>query len=549
MEFPKLKTNTKIYSSYTKDGTGFILAKVIKQFKAYKIEFADENEPDDIFIPNSNHDGKEEVEPVVLDLKGLTTWRYAEEQNDDEEEVERPVTMEEDRLEEEDFVELEFDIGKNQKKWFGGVVTEELDAFLVHFCNKEGGNKDDEEDKQDKKKKKKDDEYVFLIQFPEEEITQLYLEEDVQFRKVQYDENNEDHRKLILRRFEDNCALIDEQCEALEEEVANCEYHKHLLNQRIASIESENSSFSQVTFNEEKLAKKKEFAGNIKKSAERLVEAIDKGLVIKLDAQERFTSQFKSFLNKKKGEHYELLQDSLSKYFGQDDTSEYDNTEYSHLKTCLLNEFLPTLNSQFQKFSKKLEYINCKKSYEKVENILDRLKENVMIQKGIKKEMEHVISKELSAHTKTNKKRGNPESGTPLPHSKKRRRGRPKKGDVKTPSASKPAAISPSSSSANNKKKKRGRPRKDAIPESASKKRASNGKKRGRGRPKKDSSMSPPQTKRGRGRPRKNSSPGESLTSQQLSEAMHPPQSPASVYSESSVDSPSSVQTHLSEDY
>lgn len=537
MEFPKLKTNTNIYSSYTKDGTGFIPAKVIKQFKAYKIEFADESEPDEIFIPNSNHDGKEEVEPVVLELEGNTTWRYAEEQNDDDGEVELPVTMEEDRLEEEDFVELEFDIGKDQKKWFGGVVTEELDAFLVLFRNEEGGNEDDD------KKKKKEDEYVFLIQFPEEEMTQLYLEKGVQFRKVQYDENNEDHRNLILRRFEDNCALIDKQCEALEEELANCKYHKRLLNQRIASIESENSSFSQATFDEEeKLAKKKEFAGNIKKSTERLVEAIDKGLVIKLDAQERFTSQFKSFLNKKKGEHYELLQDSLSKYFGQDDTSEYDNTEYSHLKTCLLNEFLPTLNSQFQKFSKKLEYINCKKSYEKVENISDRLKENVMIQKGIKKEMEHLISKELSAHTKTNKKRGNPESGTPFSNSKKRRRGRPKRGDVQTQSASKPAAISPPGSTSN--KKKRGRPKKKETtsPKSASESKT-NGKKRGRGRPRKDSSMSPPQKKRGRGRPRKDSSPGMRLTSQQLSEAMHPPQSPSSVYSESSVDTPLSVQS------
>ena len=118
----------------------------------------------------------------------------------------------------------------------------------------------------------------------------MYLENGTQFRKVEYDENNEDHGKLTLRRYEDNCALIDEQCEALEEEVANCEYHKDLLNQRIASLESENSSFSQETFNEEKLAKKKESAENMKKSTERLVEAIDKGLVIKLDAQERFMS-------------------------------------------------------------------------------------------------------------------------------------------------------------------------------------------------------------------------------------------------------------------
>lgn len=165
-----------------------------------------------------------------------------------------------------------------------------------------------------------------------------------------------------------------------------------------------------------------------------------------------------------------------------------------------------------------------------------------MIQKGIKKEMEHLISKELSAHTKTNKKRGNPESGTLSLPSKKRRRGRPKKGDVQTPSASKPAAISPGSSNM----KKRGRPKKKETtsPKSASQSKT-NGKKRGRGRPRKDSSMSPPQPKRGRGRPRKNSSPGESLTSQQLSEAMHPLQSPASVYSEYSVDTPSSVQSEL----
>ena len=513
MEFQKLKTNTKIYSTYTKDGTGFVQANVMRQFKAFKIEFADENEPDEIFIPNSNHDGKEEVEPILLDLQGLTTWEYDEEQIDDEEEVERPVTMEEDRLEEDDFVELEFDIGEDQKKWYSGVVTEVLDAFLIKFHNEGGGIEDEKEEKEDKKKKKKD-EYVFLIQFPEEEITQLYLEKGVQFKKVEYDENNEDHGKLTLRRFEENCALIDEQCEALEEEVANCEYHKHLLNQRIATMESENSSFSQETFDEEKLAKKKETSENMKKSTERLVEAIEKGLVIKLDAQERFMSFFKSFLKKKKQlEHCELLQESLSKYFEQDDTSEYNNIEYSHLKTCLHEEFLPKLITKLLKSGKQLEYIKCKKGYEKVKNILDRLKINIMIQKGLKKEMENAISKELPARTKTNKKRGN----------------------------------TLNSSSSAYKKKKRGRPRNTSPKSASSKQPATNKKKRGRGRPSKDSITSQPQKKkRGRGRPRKNRSPGEGLTTQQISEAMHPAQSPASVDTPSFVDSPSSVGTPFS---
>lgn len=510
MEYQKLKTNTFIYSDYTKDGTDLIPAHVIRKFKAYNVQFADEKEPDEIFIPNSNHDGKQEVETIILNLEGITNWSYAEEQ-DDEDEVVQPVLMEqEDRFGEDQFLELGFNIDdeNKNKKWYCGVVTKELDAFLINFYNED---------------EKEEDEYAFLIQFPEEAITKLYLESGTQFRKVEYDENNEDHRKIILRRFEDNCALIDEQCEALEEEVANCEYHKHLLNQRIASMESENNSFSQETFDEEKLAKKKEISENMKKSTERLVEAIDKGLVIKLEDQKRFTRLFKLFLINKRLEHCELLQDSLSKYFEQDDTSEYNNIEYSHLKTCLHEEFLPKLITKLLKTGKQLEYIKCKKGYEKVKNILDRLKRNIMIQKGLKKEMENAISKELPARTKTNRKRGN----------------------------------TLNSSSSAYKNKKRGRPRKTSPKSASSEQPATNKKKRGRGRPSKDSITPQPQKKkRGRGRPRKNRSPDEGLTTQQISEAMHPAQSPASVDTPLSVGTPFSFpgqsegyQSDKSEDY